>query len=245
MTIADAQLERVLADVNLGDAVALVDDMADIPLKSQCCEWRISPVSYLQRTFKYALMLLAVMFDTGCLLSGSHALEYFVPGSCGPGSDWDFYVTAYKESVADIVNVLKACGVTWHAETTRIEEELLRNKYVVISGSKLSSLGSWIKHMTPEAATELIGQQAFEMVQLFNKTSSSRSMNFRFELASSGKLTMRVAGVSPTSELDYEDPFGRSFSILNGHIDTPDGRQKVQLIIGHHYSNIRGSQWAH
>ncbi|CAI6058089.1 unnamed protein product [Clonostachys chloroleuca] len=233
MTIADAQLERVLADVNLGDAVALVDDMADIPLKSQCYEWRISPVSYLQKTFKCALMLLAVMFDTGCLLSGSRALEYIVPGSCGPGSDWDFFVTAYKESVADMVNVLKACGVVWHAETTRIEEELLRNKHVVISGSKLGSLGSWIKHMTPEAAAELIGQRTVEMVQLYNGISSSRNVNFRFELASSGKLTMRAAGVSPASELDYEDPLGRSFSILNGHIDTPDGRQKQSCSMLH------------
>ncbi|CAK7238666.1 MAG: hypothetical protein STHCBS139747_000084 [Sporothrix thermara] len=93
----------------------------------EACLARVDPERYLQPTFMYARYLLAAMTDYGCILSGSRALEYFVPGSIDdPGrsterhgsnaptpSDWDFLVPCNPESVYGMMDALARCGVEW------------------------------------------------------------------------------------------------------------------------------------
>ncbi|KAM4063824.1 hypothetical protein HRG_012524 [Hirsutella rhossiliensis] len=117
-------IKNIINKLNLGDALALKDAFSYSPILSQCYRARADPVAYLSASFKHPLTLLSAMFDTGCVISGSRALDFFVPGSARPDSDWDFYVPGYKESVVDMVNVLGACGVSWQLEGDKIVSTL-------------------------------------------------------------------------------------------------------------------------
>lgn len=70
-----------------------------------------NPFNYLRPHFKYPEVLLATMADTGSILSGSRALDFFKAGSCGADSDWDFYVPGCESSVARMTSALILCGV--------------------------------------------------------------------------------------------------------------------------------------
>lgn len=77
------------------------------------CRRRIEPDSYLVKTFRTPRYLLAAMTDFGCVLSGSRALEYFVPGSASESSDWDFLVPCVESSTLGMMDALEKCGVEW------------------------------------------------------------------------------------------------------------------------------------
>ncbi|CAK7272929.1 hypothetical protein SEPCBS57363_005395 [Sporothrix epigloea] len=99
---------------------------------------RLDPERYLMRTFKNVRYLLVSMTEHACVLSGSRALEYFVPGAIeGPGndksgadtlSDWDFLVPCVKSSVYGMMDALSRCGVEWQHPLTEILE-LLEKPY--------------------------------------------------------------------------------------------------------------------
>ncbi|KJR83324.1 uncharacterized protein SPSK_04105 [Sporothrix schenckii 1099-18] len=111
-------LEQIIGYLSAGDALSLAKMSRRI---RTACHSRLDPERYLQPTFKYARYLLAAMTDFGCVLSGSRALEYFVPGSIehprqslgGPVSDWDFLVPCHKGSVFGMMDALARCGVRW------------------------------------------------------------------------------------------------------------------------------------
>lgn len=78
------------------------------------CHSRINPDSYLAQTFRSPRYLLAAMTDFGCVLSGSRALDYFIPGSASrSSSDWDFLVPCVESSVLGMMDALAHCGVKW------------------------------------------------------------------------------------------------------------------------------------
>jgi hypothetical protein len=185
------------------------------------------------------------MFDTGCVLSGSRALEYFVPGSARPGSDWDFYVPGYKESVADMINVLIRCGVTWNLEAANISTELLNGRSVTVSSRTIRTLNTWILDRSPEAAVDLLGKETYDVVMAFKALQrdgdgQAKCYDVAFDSERKVRLQAKVSKSVIEEDISYEDPMGRSFSILQGQIDTPRGSQRVQLIIGNHYGNSRG-----
>ncbi|KAF4467875.1 hypothetical protein FALBO_5245 [Fusarium albosuccineum] len=70
---------------------------------------RIDPARYFQSTGPFAdsAELLEVMARHGAVLSGSRALEYFVPGSSTNDSDWDFYVPPILPSIVAVKNALE------------------------------------------------------------------------------------------------------------------------------------------
>ena len=74
---------------------------------------RTDPVLYLSKTFKYARSLLVAIGDEGCVISGSMAQEFMLPGSIGEDSDWDIYVPGNAKSVTNMLSVLSECGVEW------------------------------------------------------------------------------------------------------------------------------------
>lgn len=73
------------------------------------------PITYLGGHFDFPVTLLSVMADTKSVLSGSRALHFFVPESTNAKSDWDFYVPPRPVLIAEMIAVLKLCGVVWSA----------------------------------------------------------------------------------------------------------------------------------
>ncbi|KAJ6440940.1 hypothetical protein O9K51_06733 [Purpureocillium lavendulum] len=90
-------LQGVVNKLTLADAMTLRDAFTYSSILEQCYNTRVDPVSYLSKTFKHPVTLLSAMFDTGCILVGSRALEFFVPGSDSDESAWKFFVPGYKE----------------------------------------------------------------------------------------------------------------------------------------------------
>lgn len=83
-------------------------------------------MKYLAQTFRYPITMLAAMYDTGAVISGSRGLEHFVKDSTTERSDWDIYVPGFKESVVDMVRVLSLSGVKWDERPpyAELEEDL-------------------------------------------------------------------------------------------------------------------------
>ncbi|CAK7234296.1 hypothetical protein SBRCBS47491_008900 [Sporothrix bragantina] len=123
-TLSYELVAQIASYLSAGDALSLGATCRRV---REACLARLDPERYLQTTFKNARYLLAAMTDYGCILSGSRALEYFVPGSiddpdpatAGRGSDaatpsdWDFLVSCVTTSVYGMMDALHHCGVEW------------------------------------------------------------------------------------------------------------------------------------
>ncbi|CAK7566547.1 MAG: hypothetical protein SEPTF4163_004494 [Sporothrix epigloea] len=126
---------QIVTYLNAGDAVSLG---ATSRRNREICLARLDPERYFMRTFKNVRYLLVSMTEHGCVLSGSRALEYFVPGAIeDPGndksgadtlSDWDFLVPCVKSSVYGMMDALSRCGVEWQNPLTELLE-LLKKPY--------------------------------------------------------------------------------------------------------------------
>ncbi|KAM9876022.1 Kelch repeat-containing protein-like protein 3 [Verticillium dahliae] len=102
---------------------------------------RIDPAEYLQRVgpFTGSDELLETMATHGAVLSGSRALEYFVPGSATDASDWDFYVPPVLSSVVAVKNALERSGVTSESSLARAARKLRDESFVTLSRNQVIS----------------------------------------------------------------------------------------------------------
>lgn len=136
-------VELIASYLDAGDALAL--SMVCSSVRAGCIS-RLAPERYLQQTFRHPRRLLAAMTDHGCILSGSRALEYFVPGSIAregaAASDWDFLVPCNRSSVFGMMDALAASGVMWESSLEDVlalvdkpvgSEALIRTRTVVIA----------------------------------------------------------------------------------------------------------------
>lgn len=237
-------LQHVIDKLNVGDALDLKNSFPGDPIIEQCYACRINPARYLSRAFKYPVTLLAAMFDSGCVISGSRALDFFVPGSATVDSDWDFYVPGYKESVADMVRALSTCGVTWNSEGDAISTALSQNKTVTVKRTVLESLCSWVSNMGPTEGSELMGERLQKVLSAFDDVRGAEFAEYYFITQdSTGRISVEPnesdAHQSQENASSYHDSSGKEFSMMRGSIQTKGGPQSVQLIIGCHYSGIR------
>lgn len=69
--------------------------------------------AYLSQSFENLDGLSRAMAKSCCVLSGSRALEVFIPGSCNEESDWDFYVPFSVYCVGIMMDALGRSGVQW------------------------------------------------------------------------------------------------------------------------------------
>lgn len=152
-------IEHIAAYLNAGDALNLATTSRRI---RAACHSRLDPERYLQPTFRYARYLLAAMTDYGCILSGSRALEYFVPGSIddpepsegGPVSDWDFLVPCFQGSVYGMMDTLARCGVQWQnpmAELFALVGKPAGSSVVIRAATVMPVIASHLAHDLLEA----------------------------------------------------------------------------------------------
>ncbi|KAL5344831.1 hypothetical protein ACLOAV_010228 [Pseudogymnoascus australis] len=116
---------------------------------------RTDPVVYLGKVFRYPVTLLAAMTDTGSVVSGSFALEYFVSGSQGAGSDCDIYVPGNPQCVEKMMATLQVCGVEWDGRLPDFENMLSGGPGTVINVTfcALSNIERGLmSHQAPESA---------------------------------------------------------------------------------------------
>lgn len=89
------------------------ESLACMAMSEEILRHRLNPLRYLSPVFEDPVFLLKAMTSTGSIISGSRALEYFVPGSVDEDSDWDFYTAACLDSIGPMASCLETLGVKW------------------------------------------------------------------------------------------------------------------------------------
>ncbi|KAF4957165.1 hypothetical protein FSARC_11374 [Fusarium sarcochroum] len=223
-----AKLQHIVDQLHIGDALQLKNSFPQDPTLEKCYATRISTARYLSRAFKYPITLLAAMFDTGCVISGSRALDYFIPGSTTVESDWDFYVPGYKESVADMIRALSASGVAWDLEGNGIASALSRDGSVTIRRVVLESLCSWILGLEQAEASDLMGETLYGVLSAFKKIEGHEwAATYLANQHTDGRISLEPgeADEPRTSEhaVLYQDSAGHPFSMIRGAVQTKEG----------------------
>lgn len=239
-----APLQNVINQLKAHDALALKEAFPGDLSVNKCYQSRIDPVAYLSKTFMHPVTLMSAMFDSGCVISGSRALEFFIPGSITPQSDWDFYVPGYKESVADMINVLALCGVTWDLEGDAIVSALTQSGTVEVAVRTMEALASWMSQLDAATATTLMGESLYQVLSAFlRSTRSSCDKSYTVSIDPDNQVVVTpnqfLPDERPVDSATYKDSAGQSFNLLRGSIMTSTGTQPVQLIVGCHYSGVR------
>ncbi|KKY22683.1 hypothetical protein UCRPC4_g03185 [Phaeomoniella chlamydospora] len=103
---------------------------------------RTDPCEYLktQGPFTEASDLLEVMSSHGAVLSGSRALEWFVPDSCTNTSDWDFYVPPEPVAVTSVKHALERSGVQFETCLAQADRKLQREGAVTLNRKNIISI---------------------------------------------------------------------------------------------------------
>jgi hypothetical protein len=106
-------------------------------------ETRTRPCQYLQHKgpFANAPDLLDVMSVHGAVLSGSRALDWFIPGSATATSDWDFYVPPLVSSIVAVKSALERSGVAFETCLEQAERQLREKTVIVLSIAQVISIG--------------------------------------------------------------------------------------------------------
>jgi hypothetical protein len=121
------------------DVIALRDaSYLSIPILQS----RIKPSRYLQSRgpFVGTENLFNVMETHNAVLSGSRALEYFIPGSTGTFSDWDFYVPSTPSSVAAVKTALEHSGVEFQTCLSRAANIMRKESAAILSRGHIVSI---------------------------------------------------------------------------------------------------------
>lgn len=85
---------------------------------------RKSIVRYLSPHFPNPRTLLESMLFSDVYLSGSRALDYFVPGSTSNDSDWDFYVGSDSTKIYSFMQFMESIGTRWITAAEWFEDRL-------------------------------------------------------------------------------------------------------------------------
>jgi len=106
---------------------------------------RRDPVLYLHNTFRYPDSILGSMTKSSTIISGSRALEYFLPGSTDMSSAWDFYTISSMSNIDEMVSSLQQSGVIWESPDSRARR--LLKGYEILSKVFMGSYIRYIPHI--------------------------------------------------------------------------------------------------
>lgn len=130
-------------------------------------------IGYLSTTFNDPVGLLRMMTTSNSILSGSRALEFFVPGYVSEDSDWDFFVPGIENGAhLHMAGFLSDLGVKWvRSHESSSESKYGNGQFFVLSGVMRIVGGS--RENVRKVTVQLIwksGMTAFECVLLFHSS---------------------------------------------------------------------------
>ncbi|KAL7932162.1 hypothetical protein V8C35DRAFT_323377 [Trichoderma chlorosporum] len=172
------------------------------------CKERMNPLAYFSTAFQFPAILLSTMFDSGY----------------------------YKEFIADMVNALSICGVTWDLYGQDILDELQKTGTAIISRRRLMALSTWAQEKTTcwESNCALSRQFSMDI-----NTNDVKSDSFTIQIQPNGRIDIipNSGALNFQDHLD-EDATIKLFNILHGTISTSRGIEKVHVIIGPPFTGI-------
>ena len=206
---------------------------------------------YLSHTFKYPRLLLSSMSSAGSVISGSRALEYFVPESTSATSDWDFLVSGTGYSASTMVHSLSLNGVIWEDLSHKIV-----NTYHGVDRVNVNSIHLSYDHVCRLQSTVYIQdhiifnsyncsiESMYNMVTLYSADHPDIDPHMIYVLLTSHDdgLHMHVkckeSRIYDNQTNDYYIDNDK-FKVLSGILKSNGKNVKIQLIIGKSYSSIK------
>jgi hypothetical protein len=183
-------------------------------------EDRISMNLYLGQHFSDSQGLLKCMLINDIYISGSRALDYFVPGSTDENSDWDFYTGTDNNQVFRFMEFMKSIGIIWLTMIDWFTEKLEDDECV--SGI---------------TAKQIRNLHTMTLSDVGNRT----VFNAIYKLAAEGEVYERIheeftitvknsKGKDKTFILRHD--IYANFNIIYGTFNDHGKTQRVQLMIG-------------
>lgn len=241
-------LDRVVANLNPVDAASVHREYGRASFKR-----RVDPAMYLRSTFSNPMNLLAVMASTGCVISGSRALEYFEPHSVAADSDWDFFAYNEQDSIYLMMKALENSGVVWDVDSGKFTR-LVKGPNGHSEEMTVSQLARAYGNMTKPRDPWITG-----IYRATNDALSAKHQVNMWDLSHSGRAHLKITKVSSeptgtepwvTVDVRLEDELeekitrraesGDAFSnpydngirtVIAGHVKGNRGEQKVQLVL--------------
>ncbi|OTA03728.1 hypothetical protein A9Z42_0042060 [Trichoderma parareesei] len=202
--MATGTVMEIMKKLSIGDALIMKNNFPQSGLLQACYDERINPVPYFQESFKHPMTLMSAMFDSGCILAGPRALEYFVPGSCHPYAEWDFFVPAYKESVFDMMNALHICGVNWNDDARTVACYLNDFGKATISRRMLETLATWTTNLGEQSASHLLGRRLCDIAHAYSQRTESFNDIQTFEINEDADGNLHLI---PIRQVSVDEPF--------------------------------------
>ncbi|KAI9036323.1 uncharacterized protein KD926_002087 [Aspergillus affinis] len=245
-------LTEITSTLNISDATSA--QRASAPIGT-----RANPFAYLRRTFGNPLELMSAMMETGTIISGSRALEYFEPGSIDDSSDWDFIVHPDDTAIGLMLRTLECSGVTWDVDIG-IFDRLLHSPRGHVERTSLGILDRANAHArrNMHADTTGMGKAYWQdvhrlvnrLLQMANRSVKQCRRNTRAQSDEEGVLPVAVVITKEDDTIGYsgmallvsceivsenrmtyaEDNEGLQMYVIKGSIDVGGKATAVQLI---------------
>ncbi|KAF4451423.1 hypothetical protein F53441_5591 [Fusarium austroafricanum] len=206
-------------------------------------ELRIRPSQYIQSIgpFNNSHELLETMARHGAVISGSRALEYFVPGSATSESDWDFYVPPILASVVAVKHALERSGVTFESSLSRAARQLIekssttlsRDQIVAVANEAFFNTRNWSEEeKTIIAAIHNTYPELRDMAPYIREDGSIRWIDAIVPVTIQDVDSVTLAFPEPHQARSNNYPDGIAAKVLNGTAFKSGKMVFVQLIIG-------------
>ena len=202
---------------------------------------RIDPAEYLKSAgpFQNASDLLEVMAQHGAVLSGSRALDYFVPGSTTSTSDWDFYVPPVFTSVFAVKQALEQSGVKFQSCLTQVVRKLSIQSSVILTRNQIMSIAHEANHCQQEHSSKerVVIEAIFAKYPLLQETESFiREDGSALWIEDIGPIMLdeggRVSPIAPHEAFGSRYPTSVAAKVLYGTAQKQDTTVSVQLVVG-------------
>lgn len=180
---------------------------------------RYSIIRYLRNYFVCPIKVTEHMLISDVWISGSTALEFFIPGSRGPYSDIDMYIKDDMDKVYTFMKSMESCGITWMTPSGAVKYKMLSTEPAITLGRKdIPYIQENVDIIMESAEKLLFLAKISEMDK--KHYHSIDSCTFTVTTSDNQRKTITV-----------QSRFYDAFKIFTGMLETHGKKTLVQLIV--------------
>lgn len=247
LTLPVETVAQIVSNMSIRDSQSLSawapQDILGDRVRAACND-RLCTANYLRDNFGHGVELLESMSKHTVYLSGSRSLEFFVPGSLGSNSDWDFYIKERAEVVYSFMSDMVKMGVSWETPLQELEEALREGdseRHVLFSA--LQYKHHFENGHFQQLAARYQRLPVFQLVTPQPVPTGARGLpthlRILVKVTEDGLESERWLESDNGTDDDSDDDNNNDNHIeyqsigcvINGHINRPEGKVKVQLIL--------------
>lgn len=207
-----------------------------------------SVLDHFRTAFFDPELLIKGMAKNNFILSGSRALDYFVPGSASPESDWDFYIPNNEACIAGALSVLEKGGVIWDDMLTPLRKlaETDDEKTIHLTRKMAEAYTEFWNSPFTKQKTAILNADFKQLMQDLTcavanvdkeQTSTILVNNTTIHIHAESNHTAMYNSTFSNSVNSAFHPYGPGLNVVRGTIPSatsPDGTtHTVQLISSH------------